>query len=87
MKKFENYMVSYDRWGKAITVNFKGSSVYKTRLGALLSIGSYILLIIFTLSLFTAFIDGSKQTETAQTIKYELFGSEAHKISDLAFGI
>ena len=65
LKKFEKYIVSYDRWGAAIKVNYKGSSTYKTRLGALISLGAYILLLIFTLDLFTAFMNGSKQTETA----------------------
>ena len=87
LKKFENYLISYDRWGKAITVNYKGSGVYKTRLGALLSISSYILLIIFTVNLFTAFIDGSKQTETTQTLKYDTFGGEPRKLSDMGFGV
>ena len=87
LKKFEDYIVSYDRWGSAITVNYKGSSVYKTRLGALVSIGSYVLLIIFTMQLFIAFIDGTKQTETTQTLKYDTFGSEPYKFSDMNFAV
>ena len=87
LKKFDDYIVSYDRWGKAITVNYKGSSVYKTRLGALISIGSYVLLIIFTMQLFIAFIDGAKQTETTQTLKYDTFGSEPYNLSEMNFGV
>ena len=87
LKKFEDYIVSYDRWGKTITVNYSGSSVYKTRLGALVSIVSYVLLISFTVNLFQAFIDGSRQTETAQTLKYETFESESYNFSDMSFGV
>ena len=60
LKKLENYIVSYDRFGASVGVNFKGGKSYKTRLGAFVSLASYLLVLINTIYLFIAFSDGSR---------------------------
>ena len=65
LKRLESYIVSFDRYGTAIGVHYKGKSSYQTRLGALCSIATYVLMTINLVNLVTAFLDGSKQTETA----------------------
>lgn len=60
MEKF----VNMDMFGHAISVNYRGSDVYRTKLGAFVTLATYILMVINTLTLVTAFNDGSKQEES-----------------------
>ena len=55
--------VNLDIYGHAIGVHYRGRGAYKTRLGALVTLATYILMIINTVSLFKAFMDGSMQEE------------------------
>ena len=59
LKRLENYIVSFDRYGMDIGVHYKGKDSYQTRLGALCSIASYVLMTINLVNLVTAFLDGS----------------------------
>ena len=87
IKKLDKYIVSYDRFGAGVGVNYKGSRTYKTRLGALCSLTTVVFVVINLVNFFTAFLDGSNQTEFYQTLKYETFGSEAFNLSDMNFKV
>ena len=56
---FVNFIVDQDIFGHAIKVNYQSKDAYKTRLGALCTIATYILMAINFVTLMTAFIDGS----------------------------
>ena len=61
IRSIENYFVGWDIFGYKIGVHFKGKGSYQTRLGALLTLAVYVLMLANLFQLVTAFIDGSRQ--------------------------
>ena len=61
MSKVAEMFRELDMYGHAIGVTYRGSDKYKTNLGALVTLVTYILMTINLLSLLVAFNDGSKQ--------------------------
>ena len=82
LKKFEQLIVDQDIYGHAIGVHYRGSDAYKTRLGALFTLVTYILMAINTVSLIIVYRDGSRQEEKFQVTKINRFNSEAVNLSD-----
>ena len=60
-----------DMYGHVIGVTYRGRDAYKTRLGALVTLVTYILMTINAVSLFIAYQDGSKQEEKVQSTKFD----------------
>lgn len=87
MYRMGRLFVEQDIFGRAIGVHFKGSGSYQTRLGALFTLATYILMLVNLLTLFTAFIDGSMQEEKSQSQKIDRFNAEAVVLSDNQFEI
>ena len=50
-------------YGHVIGVHYKGRGSYQTRLGAFLTLATYVLMIVNFVTLIVAFQDGSKQDE------------------------
>ena len=61
LKRLEDIIVGHDMYGHVIGVHYKGSGSYQTKLGALVTLVTYILMSINMVTLFMAFEDGSKQ--------------------------
>ena len=61
LNRLEQMFVNLDMYGHAIGVTYRGGGKYKTRCGALVTLITYVLMSINTLSLLIAFNDGSKQ--------------------------
>ena len=61
--KLEQFLVSQDIFGHAVGVNYKGSSTFQTRIGALCTFSAYLLMIVNVVNLMIAFNDGSRQEE------------------------
>ena len=70
---FAKFIVGRDIFGQSITVNYKGSDAYRTKLGALCTIMTYVLILINGVALVEGFLDGSKQSESSQTFFYDRF--------------
>ena len=49
MSKFKDYLKSWDQFGNATTMNYKGDRTYKTSGGAFFSIGIQTFLLVFGL--------------------------------------
>ena len=62
--KISELLTSTDIYGQPITVNFEGSDVYKTKLGGLVSIATYILMLVNLIGLLTDFFNDSRQNES-----------------------
>ena len=56
-------MVGQDMYGHVIGVHYRGSGSYQTKLGAFVTLATYVLMIINMVTLLIAFKDGSKQDE------------------------
>ena len=60
-------------FGQPITVNYRGSDVFRTKLGAILSFLTYALMLFNLINLVQSFFDGSKQIESQRTEKFDRF--------------
>ena len=80
--RLEQFIVSQDIYGYAVGVNYKGSGVFQTRLGALCTIITYTLMIVNLTNLLIAFTDGSKQEEKIQSIEFDTWNSDRFDITD-----
>ena len=69
--RLEQMFVNLDMYGHAVGVTYRGEGKYKTRCGALVTLATYVLIIINALSLFVAFNDGSNQKELVQSTRFD----------------
>ena len=60
MDRLKSMFVDLDMYGHKIGVSYRGREAYKTRLGAFVTLATYILMTVNALSLLTAFIIGEK---------------------------
>ena len=63
-------------------MNYHGSDEYKTNLGSLCTIASYVVILLNLLLLVIAFEDKSKQEEKTQLTLIDRFTSDPYKLSD-----
>ena len=85
--KFAKFFVARDIFGQAITVNYKGSDAYRTKMGALCTILTYVLILINGISLVEGFLNGSKQSESAQTLFYDRFNEGKQSLDENQFSV
>ena len=85
IKSIENYFVGWDIFGYKIGVHFKGKGSYQTRLGALLTLAVYVLMLANLFQLVTAFIDGSRQRVKTDVRFVDRSQKDALKIEDHLF--
>ena len=76
LKRLEQIVVGQDMYGHLIGVHYRGSGSYQTRLGALFTLATYVLMVVNMVSLSAQFLDGSKQEEKFQSITIDRFYSE-----------
>ena len=62
-KRIGELFLGLDAYGHAIGVHYRGRDAYKTKLGAFVTLATYVLMTINMVNLFIAFHDGSKQEE------------------------
>ena len=53
-------------------MHYRGDDMYRTKVGAVFSILTYIFVVIYTINLVNAFLDHSNQTEKFVRIKQDL---------------
>ena len=58
-----NYLVGIDVFGHPVGVNYRGSGSFKTKMGALCSLATLIMVLANFTTLVRIFFDGSKQEE------------------------
>ena len=76
---FSRFLVDRDIYGEKIKVMYKGNDLYQTKLGALCTILTYVLICINAFSVFQGFVNGTRQNESAQTLYFDRY--EAGPIS------
>ena len=65
LNKLSTFLVNQDIFGHVIGVHYKKSGSFKTGLGGFCTIGTYVLIFINFLNLFTGLIDQSLQGESS----------------------
>ena len=74
-----------DIYGHPISVHYKGSDSYKTVLGALCTVATYVLIAVNFVTLLTAFNDGSNQDEKSRVNYFDNYKTEDYFIKDHEF--
>lgn len=59
LTRLEEIIVGQDMYGHVIGVHYKGSGSYQTKLGALVTLATYVLMTVNMVTLYMAFQDGS----------------------------
>mmetsp|Transcript_12736 Transcript_12736/g.17156 ORF Transcript_12736/g.17156 Transcript_12736/m.17156 type:complete len:164 (-) Transcript_12736:1228-1719(-) len=87
MNRLENWLIDWDIYGQPITVQYRGSDTLKTRMGALCTLITYILLLINMIALIKAFSTQSNREESAQNLWFDSFKAGQFKFSENAFSL
>ena len=69
-----------DIFGHPIGVNFKGKAMYRTRLGSLCTLVTYVFMIGNVLALTQNFFDNSRQEEKVQVLFEDNLITEAYSL-------
>lgn len=85
--KFTNFLVERDAFGHGVGVNYRGSESYQTKVGAFCTIATLVLVIFNTATLSTAFFDGSRQDEKAQSTTFDLFDTDTFNFEENSFEV
>ena len=87
LKRLEEIIVGQDMYGHVIGVHYRGSGSYQTKLGAFVTLATYVLMVINMVTLFIAFKDGSNQGEKFQSEKIDRFYNEPVNFAENDFRI
>ena len=80
-------MVSRDQYGHPISINYRGSDSYQTKLGALCTLATQILILIYTINLVIGFRNNSLQEEKTQTTTVDLFDTDDYNFKEYHTGM
>ena len=58
--KLESFIVGQDMYGYAMGINYRGSGTFQTRLGALCTFATYVLILVNLSTLVIAYYNGSR---------------------------
>lgn len=85
LSRIGKMFVDLDIYGHAIGVNYRGQDAYKTRLGALFTLATRILMTMNLVILLIAFFEGTKQEEKMQSIKFDSFYADSVDLVEQKF--
>ena len=80
------FLTNLDIYGRAIGVHYGGEDAYKTRLGAFMTIVTYVLCLINSYNLLVQFVSKSAQKEGYSSIKVDSLDIESQKLKEKDFG-
>ena len=80
--KIKEFFVDQDIFGHAITVHYRGRDSFKTCLGSLCTLATYVLMAVNLMTLWVAFLDGTRQEEKTQTTTLDRFSDDPRKFSE-----
>ena len=66
------HLLKLDKFGYEVEMHYQGNSVYKTLFGTLVSVLTYVLILINALSVFSDFISNDAQTEVNRKINVDV---------------
>ena len=69
--KIEDFLVGQDAYGQAVSINYRGSDSFKTKLGALCTLITTVIMLVNFGSLMSAYTKGSRQEEKSQTLQFD----------------
>ena len=75
-------MESRDVYGRNITLNYLKHESFKTKIGGIVTLFSYALILTNLVAISTEFLNSSRQVEGTQTIKVDLYDDDAYTLSE-----
>ena len=66
------YLLKLDRFGHRMEMHYQGSATYQTLFGSLVTVLTYVLILINLVTIFSAFINNDNQTEVIRRINIDL---------------
>ena len=75
-------LLRFDIYGHKIGVHYKGEDEYRTKFGGILTLATYIFVVIHTINLVSNFVDHSAQTENYTRIKQDLLNEGDFNLRD-----
>ena len=76
MSGIVDFFVSLDFFGHPVGVNYKGSGVFQTKLGAFITLIVQALMVFNLITSVSAFFNRSRQVAVYQASKYDRFVSD-----------
>lgn len=71
---FIKHLLKLDKFGYEVEMHYQGNSVYKTLFGSLVSVLTYVLILINALGICSDFINNDNQTEVTRKINVNVAG-------------
>jgi len=71
--RLTNWLVDKDIYGHPVSINYQGSGTFKTKLGALVTLCTFTLILFNLVNTIAAFNDGSRQSESQGTSVIDKF--------------
>ena len=85
--KIEQIILDRDIYGYPITINYRDSDTFKTRLGSACTLATYVLLFIKIFKLLGAYYDGSMQDEKINKITFDRWNAGPFNLKENDFKI
>ena len=85
--RFLSWIVDKDIFGQPVGVNYEGSDSFKTKVGALITVLTYLVMLMNLSTLLTAFADGSRQEENQATSVIDKFITGPHNLQENQFEV
>ena len=71
---FIKHLLKLDKFGYEVEMHYQGNSIYKTMFGTLVSVLTYVLILINALGVFSDFINNDANTEVTRNIYVDVQG-------------
>ena len=85
MGSLVNWLVDQDIYGHKFGIKYKGSDTYKTKLGALFTLATYVLMLVNIVTLCTKFANNSRQEEKSNELYLDRFSAGRFDLKDYQF--
>jgi len=78
---------SFDRFGEAIQMNYKGETKFKTSCGAIATLIVYVLIFINTMNISLDFVNNENQKEISRRLKDDVKKLDQQNLQEMDFNI
>ena len=83
--RFWEFLTSQDLFGEPIGLSYHGKGIYQTRVGALLSLATWAIMLAVLATRITEFLDKSTQVEAETQVKVNLLEAEALDLEQMDY--
>ena len=83
--RLSSWLVDKDIYGHPVSVNYQGSDTFKTKLGALVTLCTFTLILFNLVNTIAAFDDGSRQSESQGTSVIDKFTAGPFNLQENQF--